>query len=330
MNDETQRINSSEVSGTGRPDSGDSESQDVAVLHPAFRAASEAFFDYLRIERGLAANTLSAYQSDLRQYFAFLAGHKVADVPQINEDLILQYLSHLRTQLLTPRSIARKRSAIAMFHRFTHRERLTPYNPTENLESLRVRPALPRVLTVEEVDQLLEAPPSGESTGVRDRAMLELMYASGMRVSELMGLTIDDVNLDIGFVRCFGKGSKERIVPIGASAIRAVKDYLSFARPKLDRGKQPLSLFLSNRGNRFSREVFWKQIKDYARRAGIRKPVSPHTLRHSFATHLLERGADLRSIQEMLGHASISTTQIYTHVSRSTLRDAYLKAHPRA
>jgi len=296
----------------------------------SFHLAAEAFFDYLRVERGLATNTLLAYQTDLRQFFEFLVGRGIRSLSEVTGEVILQYLTSLRTQLLTPRSIARKRSAIAMFHRFAQREQLTSHNPTENLESPKVRPALPRVLTIEEVDQLLAAPAPGEVAGVRDRAMLELMYAAGLRVSELINLKIDEVNLDIGFVRCFGKGGKERIVPIGRAAIMALRDYLSFARPKLDRGREPQMLFLTNRGNRFSREAFWRQIKAHARRAGIQKPVSPHTLRHSFATHLLERGADLRSIQEMLGHASIATTQIYTHVSRSRLREAYTKAHPRA
>lgn len=299
-------------------------------LSHSFLAAAEAFFDYLRVERGLAQNSLAAYRNDLNQYLEFLAGRKTQELQEVDSAIVLQFLSHLRSKLMAPRSIARKRSAVAMFHRFAQRERMTSANPTENLEAPKVRPALPKVMSVEEVDQLLQSPTPSDASGVRDRAMLELMYASGLRVSELIGLRTSDVNLDIGFVRCMGKGSKERIVPIGGAAIQAVKDYLSFARPKLDKGNTEAILFLTNRGNMFSRVVFWQRIRDYARRAGITKPVSPHTLRHSFATHLLERGADLRSIQEMLGHASIATTQVYTHVSRSKLRDAYLKAHPRA
>ncbi len=302
----------------------------AAPISPSFLTAAEAFFDYLRVERGLAQNSLVAYRNDLNQYLKFLAGRKTRELREVDSAIVLQFLSHLRSQLLAPRSIARKRSAVAMFHRFAQRERMSSANPTENLEATRVRPALPKVMSIEEVDQLLRSPTPSDASGVRDRAMLELMYASGLRVSELTGLKTSDVNLDIGFVRCMGKGSKERIVPIGGAAIQAVKDYLSFARPKLDKGNTEGTLFLTNRGNMFSRTVFWQRIRDYARRAGITKAVSPHTLRHSFATHLLERGADLRSIQEMLGHASIATTQVYTHVSRSKLRDAYLKAHPRA
>ncbi|MBI3921627.1 MAG: site-specific tyrosine recombinase XerD [Armatimonadetes bacterium] len=299
-------------------------------VSPSFLSASEDFFDYLRVERGLAQNTLEAYRRDLKQYLQFLAQRQTRDLAAVDTSLVMQFLSSLRSRMLASRSISRKRSAIAMFHRFLQRERRVATNPTETLEAPKIRPALPKTLSIEEIDQLLGAPSPGEAAGVRDRAMLELMYASGLRVSELINLAMSDVNLEVGFVRCMGKGSKERIVPIGKASVQAVRDYLSFARPRLDKGKHPALLFLSNRGNLFSRNVFGKQIKDYARRAGLTKIVSPHTLRHSFATHLLDRGADLRSIQEMLGHASISTTQVYTHVSRSRLRDAYRKAHPRA
>lgn len=314
---------------SNQPDDSDSPACEE-FTSSRFTSALEAFFDYLRVERGLAQNTLDAYRRDLHQYLAFLSEKHVAEPEHVDAALVLQFLTCLRQRLFSARSIARKRAALAVFHRFMQRERITPNNPTEFLDPPRVRPALPQALTIEEVDTLLQAPPSDDPEGVRDRAMLELMYASGLRVSELCHLNLTDVNLDVGFVRCMGKGAKERIVPIGSVAMQAVKDYLSFARPKLDRGKDARALFLTNRGNRFSRITFWQKVRDYARRAGITRPISPHTLRHSFATHLLERGADLRAIQEMLGHASISTTQIYTHVSRSRLRDAYLKAHPRA
>lgn len=294
------------------------------------QAELSAFIDYLRVERSLAPNTVSAYDRDLQQYATFLAGLGMRDLAQVSEATVLRYLSQLRSRLLASSTVARKRTAVTLFHRFLVREKLSATNPTENLESPRLRHYLPDTLTAEEVDRLLNQPSAGTPIGVRDRAMIEVLYASGLRVSELVSLRRGDVNLEVGFLRCVGKGSKERVVPLGRKAVEAVRDYLSYAYPQLAGAKDTGILFVNRRGNALTRQAFWGAIKAYARSAGIEKRISPHTLRHSFATHLLEGGADLRSIQEMLGHSDIATTQVYTHVSRSKLRSAYREAHPRA
>jgi integrase/recombinase XerD len=289
-----------------------------------------AFTDHLHVERQLSANTVQAYERDLRQYARLVGSLGVPDFAQVSQDVVLRYLAGLRSQLLATTTVSRKLSAAKMFHRFLVRDGLASRDPTANLDSPGVFQRLPGALSVEEVDLLLAQPHGERPTDVRDHAVLELLYACGLRVSELAGLDVGSVDLAYSFVRCVGKGGKERIVPMGTRARESLNRYLSAARPTLDRGVDPAALFLSLRGRRVSRVSLWQSIKKYARKAGLRKNVTPHTLRHSFATHLLERGADLRSIQEMLGHADIGTTQIYTHVSREHLRQEYLDAHPRA
>lgn len=289
-----------------------------------------AFSDHLHVERQLARNTIAAYERDLRQYAQFVRSRRIEEFSQVTQDVVLEYLGRLRSQLLATSTVQRKLSAVAVFHRFLVRDKLAPRDPTANLETPKVFEHLPGVLTVDEMDLLLAQPHGRRPTALRDLAMLELLYGCGLRASELVDLETDAVDMNHGFVRCYGKGGKERIVPLGSRARESLSRYLLEARPKLDRGHDPTILFLSLRGRRLSRVALWQAVKRYTRKAGIRKPVTPHTLRHSFATHLLERGADLRSIQEMLGHADIGTTQVYTHVSREHLRREYLDAHPRA
>ena len=289
-----------------------------------------AFTDHLHVERQLSTNTVQAYERDLRQYAQYVLAQRTSELSEVSQDMVLQYLGELRSRLLATTTVSRKLSAVAMFHRFLVRDGLALRDPTANLDAPKVLQRLPGALTEEEVDLLLAQPHGSRPTVLRDSAALELLYACGLRVSELVSLDVSDVDFEYGFVRCLGKGRKERIVPLGSRARESLNRYLSEARPKLDRELEADSLLLSLRGRRLTRVGMWQAIKKYAHRAGIRKNVTPHTLRHSFATHLLARGADLRSIQEMLGHADIGTTQIYTHVSRDHLRREYLDAHPRA
>lgn len=292
--------------------------------------AVQAFLDHLSIERGLSTNTVAAYGRDLEQFVAFVREHGVESLNELTESHVIEFLEGLRSAAMSPNSISRKLSALRTFSKFTYREGLTRRDFTANTESMRGSKKLPGVLSVDEVTKLLEQPDWREHAGSRDKAMLETLYATGLRVSELINLRLSDVNLSVGFVRCFGKGSKERIVPIGKTAIYYLNKYLVEGRPKFARSGSSEFLFLTNRGKKMSRVGFWKLIKKYAARAGITKNITPHTLRHSFATHLLQGGADLRSIQEMLGHADIATTQVYTHVSRDKLKEVYKETHPRA
>jgi integrase/recombinase XerD len=283
----------------------------------------DRFLSYLRIERGLSANTLTSYRRDLTLYLEHL-GH--TEVVQARPSEVSGFLRYLYGRRLKPRSAARALAAVRGLYRFLLLEKAMSQNPTAVVETPRAFAALPHFLSVDEVDRLLACPDTADPVGLRDRAMIEVLYATGLRVSELVGLTVEGVNLEAGFVRCIGKGSKERVVPLGASAREAVVAYLQSGR-----GAHPTeTLFLTPRGAPLTRMEFWKLLKGYAAKAGIRKNISPHVLRHSFATHLLERGADLRSVQMMLGHAEISTTQIYTHVIQERLKQIYKSFHPRA
>jgi integrase/recombinase XerD len=296
----------------------------------AFDRAIQDFHDHLRGERALSPNTVAAYIRDLREFSAFLRERGTALAGLSREDLFA-FEARLQRLGRKARSVARKLSAIKTFLSFACREELHPGNPPE-IEPPKLPRSLPHVLTPREVELLLQAPDTERPEGLRDRAMLELLYASGLRVSELVGLERPDVRVDEGLVRCMGKGSKERLVPVGKAALAWVERYVSEARPLFEAaGKGPASrLFLGDSGSPVSRSAFWARIRHYARTAGIHRKVSPHTLRHSFATHLLAGGADLRSIQEMLGHADIGTTQIYTHVDDSHLAHVFHNCHPRA
>ncbi len=289
----------------------------------------DAFLEHLVVERGLAQNTLEAYRRDLLRYTEFLraAGQEPA---QVERAMIPRYLLALREAGLSPRSVARHLSAVRQFHRFLFREGRSGGDPTAHLESPRPWRRLPGVLSYQEVERLLAIPQPMTPQGLRDAAMLELMYASGLRVSELVGLRLSDVDFAVGIVHVLGKGDKERLVPLGDVAAKSLRVYLERGRPALERRQPSPHLFLGRHGHRLTRQMFWQIFKRAARAAGIVKRVTPHTLRHSFATHLLENGADLRSVQLMLGHADIATTEIYTHVSRAHLKAIYDKYHPRA
>ncbi|MDF2502302.1 MAG: xerD 2 [Anaerosporomusa subterranea] len=288
------------------------------------------FINYLAVERGLAQNTLESYGRDLRQFQAYLQESKIDFMKDLNRSTILTYLNNLQTNGKAVSTISRNLAAIKSFYQYLVRERYLEKDPAAHLESPKLEKKLPKVLSVYEVEELLKQPNALLPAGLRDKAMLELLYATGIRVSELISLNISDVNLDMGYIKCYGKGSKERIVPLGSIAAKCVQDYLGKGRTKLVRTYEEAALFINHHGNRLTRQGFWKIIKKYAQEACIVKEITPHTLRHSFATHLLENGADLRSVQEMLGHADISTTQIYTHVTRNHLKEVYDKTHPRA
>jgi len=289
----------------------------------------DQFLSHLRIERGLSDNTVSSYSSDLVKYFAYLARVKKMPLEVIREDIAGYTGVMKKNNGYSARTIARNLSAIKMFYRFLITEGRLTENPARLLDPVKLPGRLPGTLSHDEVDRLLNCPDVKTALGQRDSAMLELLYATGLRVSELVGLHLVNLNLDPGFIRTIGKGSKERIVPMGDKAREALKLYLTYGRRELIREKNIPFLFLNSRGASMSRQGFWKIIKKYGIMAAITKKITPHSLRHSFATHLLEGGADLRSVQIMLGHSDISTTQIYTHVSRERLKRIHEKFHPR-
>ena len=281
------------------------------------------------MERALAANTLDAYGRDLGRLEAYAAQHGRGLLALRQADLA-DFIGSLRAGGLSPRSVARAVHALRGFFRFAVREGRLDVDPMENLRAPRAFKALPRCLNPAQVEALLAAPDVSTPLGVRDRAILEVLYATGLRVSELIGLRPEDVDLEVGLLTCFGKGRKERLVPLGREAQKWVRRYAAGARGELSKGRAPAALFVNHRGGRLSRMGLWGIVRRHAVTAGIERVLTPHVLRHSFATHLLERGADLRSLQAMLGHADISTTQIYTHVSRERLRQLYDRFHPRA
>lgn len=298
---------------------------------------AERFLIHLTVERGLAANTLAAYRRDLRRYVAFLSARGIARAEEVDDIVVRSFIASVSASTHGPddapykaTSVSRVLSAVRSFHRFLLGEGITPQDPTSEVARPRVPRALPHPLGLDEVDRLIEAPDRSTSTGLRDRAILEVLYGAGLRVSELTGLDVDDLDLEGGSVRVVGKGGKEREVPIGRHAQHAVAAYLARARPSLVGPQTRGALFLNTRGGRLSRQACAKLLAVYATRAGIGRRVSPHDLRHSFATHLLEGGADVRVVQELLGHASVATTQIYTLVTEEHLREVYYTAHPRA
>ena len=289
----------------------------------------DQFLSYLTVEKGLAKKTLEAYSHDLNRFLNYLQEKKIEDVLGVTKLDVRAFLLTLKAKKLSNKTVVRNLVAIRTFFRFLTQEGKLESNPVEDLESPQLAKTLPEILSLQEVEQLLETPKPQTPLGIRDRSMLEMLYATGMRVSELVSLQMNQLNLEGGYVLLLGKGSKERAVPIGGEAIKRVSDYLKGARQKLSKGKESPFLFLNRSGRKMSRQVFWKNIKSYGRRAGIRKKITPHLLRHSFASHLLARGADLRSVQMLLGHADISTTQIYTHVTGERLRQVHKRHHPR-
>jgi integrase/recombinase XerD len=297
-----------------------------------FSAAISAFLTHVKVEKGLSSNTVSAYKRDLVKFDAFARKRKLS-LEAISRDDLVDFLAGLYRQKLESRTVARQLVTLRNLFRFAQTQDLISVDPCINLESPKIRRTLPGYLRLEEVERLLEQPDEGTSLGLRDRAMLEVLYSTGLRVSELISLRVSDLDAKGGSVRCIGKGDKERIVPVGRKALGMVEKYLRQARAHLCcKGKSAGSpvLFVNRRGGALSRVGVWKILSAYGRRAGLRRPIKPHMLRHSFATHLLERGADLRSVQLMLGHADISTTQIYTHVVEERLKQIYKAHHPRA
>lgn len=289
------------------------------------------YLNYLRFEKNLADNSIDAYRTDLERYLAYLAAQNIARPENIKDRHIRRLIQVLSELGLNSASLARNLSSIRSFHKFLTSEDVVKNDPTEHVEGPKLRRHLPSVLTFTEIENIFTAVSVNTSIGLRDRAMLELLYASGLRISELLNLPVREIYFKEGFVRVIGKGSKERLVPAAARALDWVSQYLDRARPVLDRFQRSNGVtFLNARGTGLSRMGFWKILHAYVNAAGIRKEVHPHTFRHSFATHLLEGGADLRAVQEMLGHADISTTQIYTHLDRSYLKQVYQQFHPRA
>jgi len=290
----------------------------------------DEFMNYLSVERGLASNTLLAYRRDLNKYTDYLSQKGIEVSAKVAREHVSSFLFDLKKQNMSATSICRNLAAVKMFHRFLVRENLSPEDPTTLVDTPKLWQRMPSVLTQGEIEAMIKAASGKKAQQIRDQAILEIFYASGLRVSELSDLKTTSVNFDAGFVRAVGKGSKERIIPLGKKARDALQKYLDHVRPQLLKGQTSDVLFLSRLGKRISRQSLWALIKFYAHRAHIKKTIKPHTLRHTFATHLLEHGADLRSVQEMLGHADIATTQIYTHVDRERLKSVHKQFHPRS
>ncbi|MDD5108056.1 MAG: site-specific tyrosine recombinase XerD [Candidatus Omnitrophica bacterium] len=289
----------------------------------------DSFLGYLSVERALAKNTIIAYRQDLNIYLDFIIKRKIEALSKVAKNDIVEFMLSQKDGGVSPTSISRRLAAIRMFHRFLSRERVLKSDPTTLIDSPKLWKRVPDTLSLNEVEALISQPNVRDHQGVRDKAILETLYATGMRVSESCDLKTNNVNLDIGFLRCIGKGNKERIIPLGKKAIHSINRYLEFSRPYFLKQKTSDYLFISRSGSKLSRQSIWKLIKRYSKEAKIKKVIKVHTLRHSFATHLLERGADLRSVQEMLGHSNISTTQIYTHIDKERLKSIHKMFHPR-
>lgn len=288
-----------------------------------------AFLNHLRVEKGLSENTIQAYSRDIEKFAEFIRERKLI-AKDVQRGDIVDFLGTLYEKHLDSRSVARHLVTVRQFFRYLSIEEIIKDDPAAHIESPRFRQSLPDFLSIEEVERLLEQPDTATAVGVRDRAMIELMYSTGLRVSELCGLRLSDLQMDAGCLRCIGKGNKERLVPVGRKALEVVQRYLRESRAQfLQEGSSPF-IFLKGKGKKMDRMGFWTILGRYGRRAGLRKSLTPHMLRHSFATHLLDRGADIRSVQELLGHKSLVTTQIYTHVGTAALREVYERAHPRA
>lgn len=289
----------------------------------------DQFLHYLIVERGLSKNTVEAYGHDLNRFFHHLKSKGIDKIIDVDKFAVRVFLLGLKKQKLSAKTVARNLVVIRTLFRFLIQEGFLKVNPVEDFESPKLAKTLPEILTLKEVEQLLEQPDIQTPLGLRDRAMLEMLYATGMRVSELTQLMTDQVRLEGGYVLLYGKGSKERIVPLGSEAMKWIALYLAEARERLSKGEESPSFFISRWRKGMSRQRFWKNLKMYARKAGMRKRITPHLFRHSFASHLLEGGADLRSVQMMLGHVDISTTQIYTHVTGERLKKVHRRYHPR-
>lgn len=290
----------------------------------------DSFLTYLTIEKGLSKNTLESYGRDVRKFLLFLEEGQIKTIQEIKYENILDFLSHFKKQGFSDTTTVRTIVSIKQFFKYLLLEKIIKEDPTSQIRTPKMKKSIPGVISLEDVERVLASPNESTPEGIRDLAMLEVLYATGIRVSELIWLKLNEVNFEMGFVIVYGKGSKERIVPIGKQAQEKLRTYMELSRPLLLKSRDSKELFVTRRAKAMTRQGFWKLIKNYALKAGITKHISPHTMRHSFATHLLERGADLRTIQIMLGHSDISTTQIYTHVENERLKEIHKKYHPRS
>ncbi len=290
----------------------------------------DSFLTYLTVEKGLSKNTLESYGRDVRKFLLFLEEGQIKTIQEIKYENILDFLSHFKKQGFSDTTTVRTIVSIKQFFKYLLLEKIIKEDPTSQIRTPKMKKSIPGVISLEDVERVLASPNESTPEGIRDLAMLEVLYATGIRVSELIWLKLNEVNFEMGFVIVYGKGSKERIVPIGKQAQEKLRTYMELSRPLLLKSRDSKELFVTRRGKAMTRQGFWKLIKNYALKAGITKQISPHTMRHSFATHLLERGADLRTIQIMLGHSDISTTQIYTHVENERLKEIHKKYHPRS
>ncbi len=287
------------------------------------------FVDFLENEKGLSDNTLQSYSRDIQQYMSYLQEINIPNIENVNKTTVIAYLLYLQKKGRATSTISRNLASIRSFYQYLYKIDMIEQDPTQNLESPKVEKKLPQILSTQEVELLLDQPKCVDLKGYRDKAMLELLYATGIRVSELISLNLDDINLEMGFVKC-KKGNKERVIPLGSMAVTSIKEYIKKARSMMILNPSEQALFVNCNGRRLTRQGFWKIIKLYKNQAKINKEITPHTLRHSFAAHLLENGADLRSIQEMLGHSDISSTQIYAQLTKNKIKEVYQKTHPRA
>ncbi|HML94234.1 MAG TPA: site-specific tyrosine recombinase XerD [Thermodesulfobacteriota bacterium] len=290
----------------------------------------DSFLSYLVVEKGLSENTLESYGRDLKKFLLFINSRGITSAREIKYGDILDFMTRSREEGLNATTIVRSMVSVKQFFKYLLSEKVLSEDPTAHIKTPKMKKAIPGVISLDDVESILGAPDESTPEGLRDAAMLEMLYATGIRVSELIGLKLNDVNFELGFVVVYGKGSKERVVPIGDKAREKLLLYLRDSRTALLKGRESKALFVTRRGAGMTRQGFWKIIKAQALKAGVTKKISPHTLRHSFATHLLERGADLRTIQVMLGHSDISTTQIYTHVESERLKEIHKKYHPRS
>ncbi|EMF0130294.1 site-specific tyrosine recombinase XerD [Enterococcus hirae] len=288
------------------------------------------YLHYLTIECGLSLNTRKSYERDLLQYLHYLEDEQITSWQDVDRYVVINYLEKMHDEKKAPATVTRMITSLRRFHQFLRQERLTDHDPMQHIDTPKKVQKLPSTLSLTEVERLIETPDTTKNLGIRDRAILEVMYATGMRVSELVGLKLSDLHLSLGLVQTLGKGDKERIIPLGDYAIQWLERYLDEARPLLVANPSETHVFVNHHGTGLSRQGIWKNLKQLVREAGINKEVTPHTLRHSFATHLLENGADLRTVQELLGHADISTTQIYTHITKKRMTDVYKQHFPRA
>lgn len=292
-------------------------------------ALVQKFINFLERDKRLSLNTLQSYRRDIEQYITYLRDINLNNITNTNKTTVLTYLMHLQKKGRATSTISRNLASIRSFYQYATKNKIIDNDPTSELESPKVEKKLPQILSTSEVELLLDQPKCVDLKGFRDKAMLELLYATGIRVSELISLNLSDINLEMGYIKCY-KGSRERVIPVGSISIAAVQDYLAKSRGLLIQKPDEKALFVNINGKRLTRQGFWKIIKLYKNQAKINKDITPHTLRHSFAAHLLENGADLRSIQEMLGHSDISTTQIYAQIAKNKIKEVYKKTHPRA